>query len=166
MTAILVVLCVPNDVQAEKIDVVVLINGDAVTGEIKSLEFSDLRYSTDSMGTVDIEWEDIVSLTSNQSLQIETATGTRYFGNLVTASGEGMIAVGRGENIQEFDMSHVVRITPIETDEKIWQRLEGSVKFGFDTDKASQVTSAYLNANVRYRARTYLLGTDINSSVY
>ena len=104
LTAILVVLCVPNDVQAEKIDVVVLINGDDVTAEIKSLEFSDLRYSTDSMGTVDIEWEDIVSLTSNQSLQIETATGTLYFGNLVTASGEGMIAVGRGENIQEFDM--------------------------------------------------------------
>ena len=76
MTAILVVLCVPNDVQDEKTDVVVLINGDAVTAEIKSLAFSDLRYSTDSMGTVDIEWEDIVSLTSNQSLQIETATGT------------------------------------------------------------------------------------------
>ncbi len=164
VATILVVLCLPHEAQAAKIDVVVLINGDAVTGEIKSLEFSDLRYSTDSMGTVSIEWEDIVSVTSNQSLQVETASGTRYFGSLVTASGEGMIAVGRGENIRELDMSEIVRITPIETDEKLWQRFEGSVKFGFDTDKASQVTSAYLNANVRYRARTYLLGMDINTS--
>jgi hypothetical protein len=101
---ILVVLCLPNEAQAAKTDVVVLTNGDAVTGEIKSLEFSDLRYSTDSMGTVNIEWEDIVSLTSNQSLQVEVASGTRYFGNLVTASSEGLIAVGRGENIREFDM--------------------------------------------------------------
>ena len=32
---------------AEKTDVVVLINGNAVTGEIKSLDFGSLRYSTD-----------------------------------------------------------------------------------------------------------------------
>ena len=164
LATILVVLCLPHAVQAAKTDVVVLINGDDVTGEIKSLEFGDLRYSTDSMGTVDIEWEEIVSLTSDQSLQVEVASGTRYFGNLVPASEEGMIAVGRGENIQELAISHVVRITPIETDEKIWQRLEGSVNFGFNTDKASEVTSSYLNANVRYRARTYLVGLDISSS--
>ncbi len=160
----LVLLCIPLDAQAAKTDVVVLINGDKVTGEIKSLDFAELRYSTDSMGTVNIEWEEIVSLTSDQSLQVEVASGTRYFGNLVAASREGMIAVGRGENIQEIELLHVVRITPIETDEKIWQRFEGSVKFGFDSDKASEVTSGYLNANVRYRARTYLLGLDISSS--
>ena len=165
LTAILVVLCMSNDVQAQKTDVVVLINGNSVTGEIKSLKFSDLSFSTDSMGTVDIEWQEIVSLTSDQSLQVEVASGTRYFGNLVPASEEGMIAVGRGENIQELAISHVVRITPIETDEKIWQRLEGTVNFGFSSDKASEVTSSNLNANVRYRARTYLIGLDISSSI-
>lgn len=164
LAAILVFLCLPLAAQAAKTDVAVLINGNAVTGEIKSLEFAELRYSTDSMGTVSIDWEDIVSLTSNQSLQVEVVSGTRYFGNLVPTSKEGIIAVGRGENIQELDKSQIVRITPIETDEKIWQRLEGSVKFGFDSDKASAVTSGYLNANVRYRARTYLLGLDISSS--
>ncbi len=54
--------------QAAKTDVVVLINGNVVTGEIKSLDFAELRYSTDSMGTASIEWEEIVSLTSDQSL--------------------------------------------------------------------------------------------------
>jgi hypothetical protein len=83
---------------------------------------------------------------------------------LLPASADGLIAVGRGENVQELDILAVVRITPIETDEKIWQRLEGSVKFGFDSDKASAVTTGYLNANVRYRARTYLIGLDVNSS--
>ena len=162
--ALLLILCLPHSVQAAKTDVVVLINGDHVTGEVKSLEFGELRYSTDSMGTVDIEWEEIVSLTSDQSLQVEVVSGIRYFGNLVAAGGEGLIAVGRGDNVQELEISHVVRITPIETDEKIWHRLEGSVKFGFDTEKASEVTSGNLNANVRYRALTYLLGLDISSS--
>lgn len=150
--------------QAAKTDVVVLENGDAVTGEIKSLDFGELSYSTDSMGTVSIEWEEVLSLESNQALQIEAASGTRYFGNLVPASREGMIAIGRGEKVQEIEILQVVRMTPIETDEKIWQRLEGSVSFGFDTDKASDVTTGHLNANVRYRTRTYLLGLDVSAS--
>ena len=164
LAAIHVFMCLPLAAQSAKTDVVVLINGNDVTGEIKSLEFGELRYSTDSMGTVSIEWEEVVALQSDQALQVEVASGTRYFGNLVPASNAGMIAVGRGGNIEELDISHIVRITPIETDEKIWQRLEGSVKFGFDSDKASAVTSGYLNGNVRYRARTYLLGLDISSS--
>jgi hypothetical protein len=45
-------LCLAPLAQAAKTDVVTLINGDDVTGEVKSLEFSELRYSTDSMGTV------------------------------------------------------------------------------------------------------------------
>lgn len=164
LATIAVILCSPRSVQAQKTDIVTLVNGDTVTGEIKSLEFAELRYSTDSMGTVSIEWEEVVSITSNQSLQVEVTSGTRYFGGLTESGIEGSIGVGRGENVQELQLANIVRITPIETDEKIWQRFEGSVKFGFDTDKASAVTSGYLNANVRYRARTYLLGLDISSS--
>jgi len=165
MLAILITSLSPLEAAAApKTDVLVLENGDSVTGEIKSLEFGELTYSTDSMGTVSVEWEEIESLRSNQSLQVEVAAGTRYFGSLFQTDSNGSVAVGRGDNVQEIDLSRIVRITPIETDEKIWQRLEGSVKFGFDTDKASEVTSGYLNANIRYRARTYLLGLDISSS--
>jgi len=165
LATILIALGAPHNAEAARTDVVELINGDAVTGEIKSLDFGALRYATDSMGTVSIEWEEIVSLKSNQSLQVELASGTRYFGGLFAIGTDGVIGVGRGENIQEIDLSQIVRITPIETDEKIWQRFEGSVKFGFNSDKASQVTIGNLSANVRYRARTYLLGIDIISSI-
>ena len=60
---------------AAKTDVVTLINGNAITGEIKVLDFGALRYITDSMGTVSIDWEDIVSVTSNQNLQMVFGTG-------------------------------------------------------------------------------------------
>ena len=165
MLAILITSLSPLEAAAApKTDVVVLENGDSVTGEIKSLEFGELRYSTDSMGTVSVEWQEVTSIRSNQSLQVEVASGTRYFGNLFRANSNGSVGVGEGDNVQEIALSHIVRITPIETDEKIWNRMEGSVKFGFDTDKASEVTSGYLNANIRYRALTYLLGLDISSS--
>ena len=67
--ALLTILAATAAAQAAKTDVVVLVNGNAVTGEIKSLDFGALRYSTDSMGTVNVDWEDIVAITSNQDLQ-------------------------------------------------------------------------------------------------
>ena len=164
LATILITLGMPHDAAAAKTDVVVLINGDAVTGEIKSLDFGALRYSTDSMGTVSIEWEEIVSLESDQSLQVEVASGTRYFGGLFATGADGTVGVGRGENIQEIEMSKIVRITPIETDEKIWQRIEDSIKFGFSSDKEIQVTSGNLSATVTSRPRTYLLDFNIISS--
>ena len=75
----------PASASAAKTDVVVLVNGNAVTGEVKSLEFGSLRYSTDSMGTVSIDWEDILSVSSEQDLQIELSDGTRYYGKLLPA---------------------------------------------------------------------------------
>ena len=41
---------------AQKTDIVILENGDRITGEIKRLEAGLLNFSTDTMGTVNIEW--------------------------------------------------------------------------------------------------------------
>lgn len=132
--ALLVLFCLASHARAARTDVVVRENGDAVAGEIKSLDFGELSSSTDSMGTVSIEWEEVQSLERDQALQIEITTGTRYFGNLVPASREGMLAVGRGENVTELEILNIGRITPIDTDERFWQRMEGSVSFGFDIE--------------------------------
>jgi len=150
---------------AVKTDIVVLINGNAVTGEIKSLEFGSLSYSTDSMGTVSIDWEDIVSLTSNQSLQVEVTDGRRFFGHLTTPEDRQTIRIKGARRESDFPMDDIIRITPIGTDDKIWQRLEGSFSLGFQTQKSSDVTTSNIAADVRYRAREYLLGLQLSSSV-
>ena len=150
---------------AAKTDVVVLINGNSVTGEVKSLEFGVLRYSTDSMGTVNIDWEDVISLTSDQSLQVEISTGTRYFGNLKQPNAPGLISVGRGENFQEVSKQSVVRLTPIETSEKLIGRFEGSVGIGLDADKGSEVATSNVLLDIGYRTRKYFIGMDLSSSI-
>jgi len=58
---------------AQKTDVVTLQNGDRITGEIKRLDRGRLEYSTDDMGTLNIEWEEIDVLTSG--LTYEAAAG-------------------------------------------------------------------------------------------
>ena len=41
---------------AQKTDSITMINGDVITGELKELYRGLLKYSTDSMGTIYIEW--------------------------------------------------------------------------------------------------------------
>jgi len=155
----------PLQAAAEKTDVVVLINGNSVTGEVKSLEFGLLRYSTDSMGTVNIDWEDIVSVTSQQKLQVELSDGTRYFGELLPTGDSYHVRVVTASQEYIFETGQIVRISPIETSEKFLQRLDGSFSLGVQTQKSSEVTTSNLAADVSYRTRKYLLGMRINSSV-
>ena len=58
----------------------VLLNGDRITGEVKELAYGQLKFSTDDMGTLYIEWSKIASLTTAQQLQVELADGRRVFG--------------------------------------------------------------------------------------
>ena len=150
---------------AEKTDVVVLINGNAVTGEIKSLDFGSLRYSTDSMGTVDIDWEDIVNVTSNQNLQIEVIDGHRYYGQLISPEDRHYVRLKTPSDVIDFPMTEIVRITPIETGDKFWQRLDGSFSLGIQTQKSSGVTTSNVAADINYRTLEYLVGLRLNSSV-
>ena len=45
-----------------KSDVIHLVNGDRITGEIIELKFGELTLKTDSLGTVEIEWPDVARI--------------------------------------------------------------------------------------------------------
>jgi hypothetical protein len=150
---------------AEKTDVVVLINGNAVTGEVKSLEFGVLRYSTDSMGTVSIDWEDIVSVSSQENHQIELPDGTRYYGQLLPTADPHVVRVVTASDEYVLRSSQIVRITPIEANAGFIERLDGSFSFGIQTQKASGVSTSNLAADVSFREQAYLVGLRLSSAI-
>jgi putative salt-induced outer membrane protein YdiY len=151
-------MSVPVASMAAKTDAVLLVNGNTITGEIKSLEFGALRYSTDSMGTVSIDWEDIVSITTKQTLQVEVSDGTRYFGRLDSASDRFEIKVITLSDEVDLHTSRIVRMTPIDAEESFLERLDGSFALGFDSEKSSDVTTLRTTADISYRTRQYLVG--------
>ena len=65
----------PRNAQRDKTDVIVLKNGDRVTGEILELEYGLLRLSTDDMGTINIEWSAIASIDSQYTFDVQRAGG-------------------------------------------------------------------------------------------
>ena len=156
--ALILMLSLPAVSSAAKTDAVLLINGNTITGEIKSLDFGALRYSTDSMGTVSIDWEDIVSITTKQTLQVEVSDGTRYFGTLDSADGRFAIKVKTVSGDVDLHTSQIVRMVPIDAEESFWERLDGSFALGFDSEKSSDVTTLRTTADVTYRTRQYLVG--------
>ncbi len=70
-----------SPVRADKTDVVVLDNGDHITGEVLELGSGQLKFKTSHVGTIYFDWTHIVSLTTNQDLNIELSNGTRLFGS-------------------------------------------------------------------------------------
>jgi hypothetical protein len=157
-------LLLAEPVLADKTDSVTLVNGNDITGEIKSLDFGALSYSTDSMGTVTIDWEDVTAVTSQQNLQVEITDGTRFFGKLVPADVRH-IGVETASGVVTHSTEAIVRITPIESEARFIERLEGSFSLGFQTQKSSEVTTSNVAADISYRARRYLVGLRLTSTV-
>jgi hypothetical protein len=141
--------CLPASASARaKTDLVFIGKADRITGEIKQLDRGILTLSTNNIGTVNIEWEDVDSLSSVYLFRVEDKFGRKYFGSLlVTKALELQVThAGQTETVPAID---VVSITPLE--ESFWQRLDGSISIGFSYTKASQVGQLNSDFNVRYR---------------
>jgi hypothetical protein len=150
---------------AARTDTVLLINGNAVTGEIESYEFGSLEYGTDSMGTVFIDWEDVVGITSNQNLQVEVSNGTRFLGNLEAAEDRFHINVITAHGPVELSMDRIIRITPIHVAARFVKRLEGGISVGLNSQSGTGVTTFNTTADVRYRTEEHLFGLSLNSAI-
>jgi len=156
---------------AAKTDVVVLLNGDRITGEVKQLAYGQLKYSTDDMGTIYIEWDKIRSLTTNQVLQIEMLDGARHYGPAPQAAGEAATLVivqargpQKGESLS-LPMTGVTRIGTVE--QGAWyERLDGAASFGFNYTQGTDVTQSNFSGNVGTRnyKRMWNVALDWNTS--
>ena len=140
---------------APKTDVIVLVNGDRITGEIKSLEHNRLKLSTDHMGTVYIEWDKIARVQSDQYLLLEREDGSRYYGQLKPSVEDGRLKVDRGDaraTPENVAMASVVRAVPIEGGEFI-DRLDDYVSAGLDIAKANDRRSMDFAGGLSSRTR-------------
>ena len=149
-----------NPLQAQarpKTDVVILKNGDRITGEIKGLDLGILTLKTDWMGTVEIEWDNIERVKSSFRYTVELRSGVRVVGSLDSGEEIQTLTVARivreGEDATTIAYRRVVEITPLE--ETFWQRLNGSTDLGFSFAQGNQSTQWILNAEARYRTDRY-----------
>ena len=164
LVACLVLLAPLHQVYArEKTDVVILKNGDRLTGEVKGLQYARLEVKTDTMETVYIKWEEVEQVASNYSFQVELANGLRFFGTLAAPAEPGMLSVIGAERTVGLTMDQVVRIRPIK--EKFWKRIDGSFSLGLSFTKASDVLRFSFSADAKYEERKNVVNVILSSLI-
>ena len=149
--------------RAEKTDIVYLHNGDRITGEVKTLLRGKLEFSTDHMGTIYIEWEDIKEIISDTSQALELSNGQRFYGPLVKAENPAIVAVNTAEGQVGLNTLDVVSMYPVEAG--FWDRLDLSVSLGFSWDKGSNVGKYNLGADAVYRLPESITRLGLNSEI-
>lgn len=148
---------------AAKTDKVTLENGDVITCEIKSLERGRLRVSTDSMGTVQVEWSEVVAATSEQRLLLETVSGQRFFGPLVVSEDPQTIRVQTASGVQSLDRDSIIGIEPIK--DSFISRLDLDISLGITYTKSSDVGQVTGDLDLTYRTRKYRVRLNANSII-
>jgi hypothetical protein len=141
-------------------DVVVMTNGDRVTGEIERLFQGLLRLKTDHAGTIEFEWPSVESVESRNSFEVFLDDGRRLYGSLHPLPGRELEVVGA--RTERIGLHAVVEITPL--DRSFWSQLTGSMSLGFSFAQSNDSTTWTASADVAYLTRRYLLA--LNASSY
>ncbi len=125
---------------AAKTDIVILQNGDRITGEIKRLEAGVLRLSTDHMGTINIEWRFIRRIFSDQNQTVEMIDGTRLVGKLVKGEDEEDLIIKSDSGSTQFSTLDIVSAYPLGADFK--DRMTLALSVGADYTSSTQLANA------------------------
>jgi len=153
----------------EKSDVIVMKNGDRLTGEIKSLDSGVLHFSADYIdGTSSIRWSMVDHLESKQLFVVMTEDGSVYTGTLQTvgvAAGRPMrIQISEGaEQAKIVERSKIVQAT--QTSERFWQRFNGDINSGVMYAKGNQSTQYSVGSSIEYPRQRWAAGASIDSSL-
>jgi hypothetical protein len=131
-----------------KTDVLYFYNGDKLTGEVKHLLNGLLEVKTASLGTVQIEWQDIARMESKYNYDIRLSDGSRVFGSIEESTIPGELTVSDLDGVYSLQWVEVVEMRPIEDDWR--QRLDVYLSLGYAYTKASSVTQATINTEISY----------------
>jgi Protein of unknown function, DUF481 len=130
--------------EAQKTDSVWIRNGDRITGEVNSLSRGLLKYSTDDLGTIYIEWDKVDRISTSTVVEVRLATGRKFYGPLGLGP-SGRLVLG-GDTLR---LSEIVGMTPIRG--KFLARLNGYLDLGFSYQKAHSAIQLSTGARVQYR---------------
>ena len=119
---------------------VTLVNGDRLAGEVKSLDRGLLNFKTDTMGTVQIEWDKIARIESRLQFEVELASGERHFGSLGPAPEAGRLMVSDAEgDTTTLGIADTIRIAQMDTAGPLRDRVDGYLDFGYGYSESTQI---------------------------
>jgi hypothetical protein len=146
-------------------DILILKNGDRITGNIKKLERGDIHIDADYGSNIFVvKWEEVVRVESDQNFVVQTSRGRRLTGSIQTDTGDAsrVLLEDSGQWIP-LEQENVVSIKPV--DEGFWGRFGASVDFGLSLTKANESKQFNTRASASYLTEDWNLEGNLNTLV-
>jgi hypothetical protein len=143
-------------------DVLVLQNGDRITGEVKKLAGGRLEFKTDKAGTLQVQWDAVGSLTSTRFFEVLLDDASRLYGELQPAASEKTLRVGTGAEATDAPLSKIAQIDRLR--KTFWGRIKGSVDLGLTYTKADSKTEWNFDAQTSVRTPKRKLSLSLDST--
>jgi hypothetical protein len=137
-----------------KDDLVVMMNGDRFTGEIRKLEQGILYFKSAYMlQPVQLDWAQVELLESQDQFFITLKSGKRYIGLIERAGGKE----ATGQPLRLETEGTAIQIEPLDVvgiqqrEETFWSQLSGSIDYGLSYTSGNSALSSSLGAAVEYQ---------------
>jgi hypothetical protein len=136
----------------DKTDVIVMKNGDRITGEVTKLENAVLTVSLDYVnGSISIDWFKVARLESKALFLVQLEDGALYSATVVSPEGPAPTKLEirpEGEKPLIVDRATVVRMT--QTSEGMLKRFSGSITLGSTRSKGNDATQYNISSELDY----------------
>jgi putative salt-induced outer membrane protein YdiY len=156
----------PSCFAKKKDDVVVMKNGDRMTGEIKQLDHGLLYFKSSYMNaSVELDWKEVATLQTKDPFIITLTSGRRVTGpierNLAKQSNQETFVMGAGSAGLVVHPSQVIEIRQAE--ESLWKQVNGNVDFGLSYTSGTNPTTLSLSANGAYEGDKNVIAVSTSS---
>lgn len=131
-------------------DVVILKNGDRITGEVKRLNNGDLEIDPPYGENIFIiDWNEVERIESKANFIAQTSVGDYVTGSVRTDPDDSNQVLVEGEtHVFPIAQTELVYLKPV--DEGFWGRLSASVDFGLSLTKANNTRQMNTRGTVGY----------------
>jgi hypothetical protein len=163
----IILACLPSSAKVNRHDVVIMKNGDRLTGEVKKLASGVLYIKTDYFsGSVGLDWLQVEKVQSTGEFQVVLKNGDRSIGKIEKVPEQEAPGKDFGVNIESGEVHAPAEdVVTIETQKRnFWRQLTGAIDFGLDFTSGNSQTSFSSDASANYLARKWFAGANFNSS--
>ena len=144
-------------------DILVLKNGDRITGEVKKLERGVVHIDAEYGDNIFIiDWEEVERIESQSHFVVETSKGDRTSGSIRMDpdSTSRILVEEQGEQLA-LEQDEVVGMKPV--DEGFWGRFGASVDFGLSVTKADETRQLNSRASASYLSENWSSEVRVNA---
>ncbi len=137
---------------SQKVDTLVHINGNIMTGELKKLQYGILLWKMDGMGTINVEVPKINTLKSEKYFDIRLQNGSRYYCSFDTAGEKNKVYLVLASGKKLIRVNEIAQIFPLKR--SFWLRTSGDFGLGVNYSKGSDLLTINFSTYISHRRQS------------